>query len=254
MNLNLPTTRGRFSRFGMGAAVPYYCSQPQCQVPGTNCGGCPVNPGSVASSGSDPGSWSSNVPTGNPVYADIPIGGFTGDFQVMTLDSFLSTVLAAKESPFIANAIARGADTVANQLSDFQAQADSYCSINSALPDCGQKSALVAKYRALYTSWASGQKASTYQSGDTGSLSNPINVLSNSAPTYTPPPNTNPTNVLSTPATGNPTSGQNNVTGPQSTTPGSSSTDIAAWLQANWIYLAAGVAAVVILPSLMKGR
>lgn len=255
MNLNLPTSRGRFTRFGMGDAVPYYCSQPQCQVPGTNCGGCPVNPGTAPGSSSSPSGWSSNVPTGQPVYANIPVGGFTGDFQVMTLDSFLSTVLAAKESPFIANSIARGADTVANQANDFQAQADSYCSINGALPDCGQKAQLVAKYKALFLAWAGGQSASIYQAGDTGTLSNPINALTNSAPTYTPPPNTNPTNVLSPPATGNPTAGSKNVTGQTDQTQSTDSTsDITAWLQANWILVAAGVAAVVVLPSLMKGR
>lgn len=256
MNLNLNTRRERFGRFsGMGdTPLPYYCSQPQCQIPGQNCGGCPVTPGTApGSTSSNPGSWSGNASSSNPTYANIPVGGFTGDFQVMTLDPFLNTVLQAKESPFMANVLARGADTVANQSSDFLAQAQSYCAINGALPDCGQMGALVAKYQALFQSWASGQKASTYQSGDSGSLTNPVNVLTNTAPTYTPPPQTKPTNVLAPPQTGNPTSGNQNVTGDQTQTQTQAPNDITAWLEANWVLVAAGVGALILLPSLMKG-
>lgn len=256
MNLSLPTSRGRFGRFGyshsygMGDALPYYCSQPQCQVPGQNCGGCPITPGQSPVSTGPTGQWSGNASTSDPTYANIPIGGFVGDFQVQTLDSFLNTVLQAKESPFMANVLAKGADTVANQSADFLAQAQSYCAINGALPDCGQLGSLVAKYQALFQSWAKGQQASTYQSGDTGTLFAPTNTLTNTAPQYTPPPQVKPTNVLAPPSTpANPISGQQNVTAPAD----QSQNSAVSWLESNWVLVAAGVAAVVFLPQLMKG-
>lgn len=264
MNLNLPTSRGRFGRFGGYSSLG---SLGDCQsLPGSafcrdnntgsivDCNSTPCKTGGGGNLSSDVGSWSSNVPVTNPQYSNIPIGGFTGDFQVMTLDSFLSQVLASKESPFMANVIARGADTAANQAADFQAQADSYCAINGALPDCGQKSSLVAKYRNLYMQWASGQKASTYQSQDSGTIANPINTLTNTAPVYTPVVQAPSTNVLSPPQTGNPTGDKKNVTGDQSTNNQSTdnSTDgITAWIKQNWVLIAAGVAAVVFLPSMM---
>lgn len=261
MNLNLPTSRGRFGRFGGYSSLN---GLGECQsLPGSqfcrdnntgslvDCTSTVCKTGGGASAGGGlSNEWSSNVPSSSPVYSNIPIGGFTGDFTVMTLDSFLAQVLASKESPFMANVIARGADTVANQAADFQAQADSYCAINGALPDCGQKSSLVAKYRALYMAWANGQKASTYQSQDSGTIASPINTLSNSAPVYNPVVPAPPTNVLSPPQTGNPTSGQQNVTSP----PNQQSTDtldVTQWLKDNWVLVAAGVAAVVFLPSMM---
>jgi hypothetical protein len=263
MNLALPTSRQRFGRFhgqgprlsGLGVCTPMGFSYSN-----TPNGACTDGTGSVvdckapscAGAGTGAGGWSSNAPPAstNPAYGDIPIGGFTGTFQVETLDSFLAGLLAAKESPFIANAIARGADSVAAELADFLPTAQSYCAINGALPDCGQMAQLVAKYQALYQAWASGQRASSYQGGDTGTLTSPTNALSNSAPVYTPPPVTKPTNVLNPPAGGgNPTAGQQNVTGNQ--VPGASTAQ--SWLEANWFLIAAGVAALVILPQMMKG-
>lgn len=160
----------------------------------------------------------------------------------------------------MANVLARGADTAANQAADFQAQADSYCAINGALPDCGQKAQLVAKYRALYLAWAGGQKASTYQSGDSGSLANPTNTLSNTAPIYTPPPTTSPSNVLNPPSgTTNPVGGNQNITGQQQSqqhqqSQQSTTDDALSWLKDNWLLVAAGIGAVVLLPSLMGKR
>jgi hypothetical protein len=258
MNLNLPTARGRFNRFdsGMGATsdLPYYCSQPQCQIPGINCGGCPVTPGTTPGTVSPGGGWTTNAPSTSPIYANIPIGGFTGEFQVETLDSYLAGRLAAKESPFIANAIARGADSIEAEAADFLPTAQSYCAINGALPDCGQMAQLVAKYQALYRAWGAGQQAGTYQGGDTGTLAQPVNVLSGSAPTYTPPPVIKQTNVLNPPGTGNPAAGQTNVSGAQSTTPPPATDGLTAWLTANWILVAAGIGALVLLPSMMGKR
>ena len=267
MNLALPTSRQRFGRFhgpgarlrlsGLGACTPMGFSYSN-----TPNGACQDSTGSIvdckaascaspAGAGTGP-EWTTNAPSAstNPVYSNIPIGGFVGTFQVETLDSFLAGVLASKESPFIANAIAQGADTVAAESADFLAQAQAYCAINGALPDCGQMAQLVAKYQALYQSWASGQRASTYQSGDTGSLASPTNALSNSAPVYTPPPVTKQTNVLNPPgANSNPTQGQTNVTGNQ--TP---ATDTGlSWLKSNWVLVAAGIAALIFLPQMMKG-
>ena len=266
MNLALPTSRQRFGRFhgqgprlsGLGVCTPMgfsYSNTPNgactdgtgsvvdCKAP--SCGG--------AGTGAGAGGWSSNAPPAstNPTYGDIPIGGFTGTFQVETLDSYLAGRLAAKESPFIANAIAQGADSVAAEMADFLPTAQSYCAINGALPDCGQMAQLVAKYQALYQQWASGQRASSYQSGDTGTLTSPTNTLSNSAPVFTPPPVTQPTNALNPPgASGNPTAGQQNVTGNQTPV---APVDITSWLESNWVLVAAGIAALVFLPQMMKG-
>jgi len=260
MNLNLPTSRGRFGRFGgysplsgIGACNPMVGSK-FCLD--TNTGnvvdcGSKVCTDSSGGGSTSPG-WSTNANPSNPVYQDIALPGFTGTFHVQTLDSFLNTVLQAKESPFIANAIARGADTVDNQANDFFAQAQMYCDINGALPDCNQQAQLVSKYQALYRQWAAGQSARTYQSGDTGTLANPYNALDKSAPTYQYVAPAQPTNVLNPPGTGNPVQGQTNVTGNQ-TSAITGSTDILTWLKDNWVLVTAlGVGGLVLFTTMGK--
>ena len=158
MNLNLPTTRGRFGRFGpminlqgLGACSPTgakYSDTPNGACLDSNtgnivdCQAAVCSATSVVTPGSGPGEWSSNAPSQstNPTYENIPIGGFTGEFQVETLDSFLAGLLASKESPFTANTIAQGADTCAAELADFQGQAQDYCAINGAVSDCSHGS------------------------------------------------------------------------------------------------------------------
>ena len=246
MQLNLPTTRGRFGRFGpvislrgLGACSPTgasYSNTPNGACLDSNTGNivdCKAATCAVATPGAG-SEWSTNAPPAStsPQYQNIPIGGFTGDFQVETLDSFLAGVLAAKESTFDANVIAKGADSCAAELADFQAQAQDYCAINGAVSDCGQMATLVAKYQALYQSWCNGQSAGTYQSADTGNLNAPTNALTKSAPVYTPPPQTQQANVLNPPQQStNPTGGQQNVTGNQTPASTASTTDITSWIE-----------------------
>lgn len=113
-------------------------------------------------------------PAPAPVFQNIPIPGFTGDFSVPTLDSALEQSLQAKESTFIANAIARGSDSVAAEAADFQDQAQEHCSLYPSSDGCSNMAALVAQYVAAYTNWGKGQSAQVYQGGDTGSLAAPI--------------------------------------------------------------------------------
>lgn len=113
------------------------------------------------------------TPAPAPVFQNIPIPGFTGDFSVPTLDSALEQSLQAKESTFIANAIAKGSDSVAAEASDFQAQAQEHCSIYPSSDGCSNMAALVAQYVATYTAWAKSQSAQAYQGGDTGNLAAP---------------------------------------------------------------------------------
>lgn len=84
----------------------------------------------------------------------------------------------------------------------------------------------------------------------------PPNVLNNVAPTPITTPVTNPTNVL------NPPTGQFPIN-PQSIANGTTGGTIlglpdlsgaTTWLQANWMLVAGGLAALVILPSLLGGK
>lgn len=85
----------------------------------------------------------------------------------------------------------------------------------------------------------------------------PPNVLTNVAPTPITTPVTNPTNALNPPVQNwfpvNPQAIANGTTGGSVLgLPDLSSATT--WLQSNWMILAAGVAAVVILPSLLGGK
>ncbi len=85
-------------------------------------------------------------------------------------------------------------------------------------------------------------------------LSPPPNTLDNVAPVTYGGPVTNPTSVLNPPVQNwfplNPTQIQNGTTG-------GSNIDLSgaeSWLQTNWVLVAAGIAAVVVLPSLLGGK
>jgi hypothetical protein len=130
----------------------------------------------VAAPSSGGGGGAPAGPNFNPdtTLENIPIGGFTGDFAVPTLDADLSQSVFSKESPFIANAIARGADSVSAEDADILAQAQSHCGLYPNSTGCNNLAALVAQYQAQYMAWAKGQSASSYQGTDTGPLTAPL--------------------------------------------------------------------------------
>lgn len=80
----------------------------------------------------------------------------------------------------------------------------------------------------------------------------PSNTLDNVAPTPVVVNQVPPTQVLTPPVPLPPvtqTQVQNGTTGPQNSMPG-----LTSWLETNWVIVAAGIAALVILPGLMGGR
>lgn len=204
-----------------------------------------------------PGSSNPAGPNLTPVWntEQIQVGGIVGAVTARTLDSYLQDRLAAKMSPFIANAIAKGADSV-DAEDDFAALASDYCNIYGSLSDCYQQSQLAAKYSALWRQWAGGQSAGTYQSGATGTLTNP-NALTSSVPSggvVNPAPTQN---VLTSP------SGQSQVN-PGSTQlvntippAGASLPDLSgvtSWIEDNWVILAATAGGIFLMTTMGKGR
>lgn len=114
------------------------------------------------------------APGAAPVEQSIPIPGFTGDFTVETLDSWLSDRLQAKESTFVANAIAKGSDSVDAEANDFTAEAQQHCGVYPSSGGCDNQSAVAAKYAQIFRMWASTQSAQVYQAPDSGSLAAPV--------------------------------------------------------------------------------
>lgn len=137
------------------------CKAPSCAVAAPSSGG-----------GGGGGAGPNFVP--NTTLENIPIGGFTGDFAVPTLDADLSQKVFSEESPFVANMIAKGADSVSAEIANLMAEAQSHCGLYPNSSGCNNLAALVAQYQAQYAAWAKGQSASTYQNADTGPLTSPL--------------------------------------------------------------------------------
>jgi hypothetical protein len=124
------------------------------------------------------------------VIESIPVGGFTGTIAVPTLASSLGDMLAAKESPFNANLLAKGAVTPAGDASDFAALAQEHCTEYAASQGCDNPAGVAAQFVAQYLAWLKSQPASAYQSGDRGSLFSPT-----AAPVSSPVTTPNPVSV-----------------------------------------------------------
>jgi hypothetical protein len=162
---------------------------------------------------------------------DIVVGGFTGDIAVPTLDAALSEAVAAKESPFIANTIAKGADSVAAEDTDIATQAQAHCTEYPASEGCGADMAgLIAQYQAQYLAWAQTQNAGTYQAADTGTLTSPLTASPGGGSAAAP--------VYVAPTPGSPSAGATGGSGSSSTsTSSSSSSGTPAATPFSWAFL-----------------
>ena len=126
----------------------------------------------------------------SPVIENIPVGGFTGTLAVPSLASALGDMLAAKESPFNANLIAKGAVNVNTDAQDFAALATQHCTEYAASSGCDNPAAVAQQFVNQYLAWAKSQPASAYQASDSGSLfsptTQPVQAVVNNGPTLAP--------------------------------------------------------------------
>lgn len=194
----------------------------------------------------DPQVWITITPTNGAV-----------PFQTLSTESYLQSNLVGQ----MQNSGQYVGWTQAQWIAALMTDAQQRCAFFPG--SCGNSTpeALGAKYGALAYQIMQQKQSQTIYAPP------PDNTLNNVAPTPTPIPVTNPTPVLvppsSTPvitptqiANGNPGTPNPTVTLPNGSAPQTlpDLSGVTDWLTANWPLLAAGVAALVILPGLLGGR
>lgn len=230
---------------------PVSCSDPRC---GTGGGG----------GGTPASNTPTYIPQNNPTFSTQQFGSSTT--TTFTLDSYLSQWVAGVTGQSLASLANQGMGSVAAIIAQLSAVAQQYCQVESP-SDCGNMSAIVAKYAAMitsaysnvnpaqwnpatFTAYAAPTPAPTSQPGPSVPLST-VNVTPAvlvPAP-VTPPPVVNPpaaqSNTVNQMTVGS-GAAQSNTFNPASILPDVSSVPDWVW------YAGGGLIALVVISSLVK--
>ncbi len=217
------------------------------------------------------GAPSSNSPTyyspGNPDFATMPFG--TSTTTTFTLDSYLAQRVGSITGVAVDSLVNEGIHL--NDLPGLiAADAQQYCAAEHP-PDCGDASALVAKYTQIVMAAFAHVPASQWDPATYTpyAYSSPT-ALNPPAPQAPPPPQA-PNNPLAPPASGNPIAGKDTTgagtnalnpanstmgggTGNQNQNPNNQAPgfDLSAFMHDYGLYIALGVGAIVLVPALLQ--